>query len=437
MRIDELTLVNFRCFERRTFKFSERMNVLIGKNGTGKTAFADALAATLLPFPAELGGEERADFPAEDVRLKSIQKGREITFEPQSPCTIDARFRLGSDSVASTLTISRSPSALAAGGAGAMRHDTARLQQYALELASAVSKGEDVTLPVVAYFRTDRRWKASGEQASSDLLSPGSRLRGYATCLSSTSSYTQLASWFQRMEFIKSQEGEAPPMLDAAKKAIATCLEGWDEVLFHARLNDLVARTRDGSFMPFRMLSDGVRNMIGMVGEIAYRAALLNPHLGADAARKTPGIVLIDEIDLHLHPSWQRRVVDDLRRAFPEIQFFATTHSPIIVQSLRAGELIDLDGGPNDEYETRSVEDILEGVMGVPDVQRSKRWHAMRDAAAEYYRALREAKGASPEEMERLKTRLDELSAPFGNNPAYVAWLEMKRQVAGLGDPEP
>src|SRR5580704_3859906 len=91
---------------------------------------------------------------------------------------------------------------------------------------------------------------------------------------------------------------------------------------------------------------------------------------------------LIDEVDLHLHPSWQRRVIDDLRRAFPEIQFFATTHSPVIVQSLRAGELIDLDGDPG-EYEQRSVEDILEATMKVPDVQRSKRWHDMREAAAE------------------------------------------------------
>jgi predicted ATP-binding protein involved in virulence len=117
----------------------------------------------------------------------------------------------------------------------------------------------------------------------------------------------------------------------------------WDTVVYDVAGDELLGVFADGRRLPFRLLSDGVRNMLALVADVARRAATLNPHLGADAARKTPGVVLIDEVDLHLHPRWQRRVLDDLRRTFPLVQFVATTHSPFIVQSLGPGELLTLD----------------------------------------------------------------------------------------------
>lgn len=123
----------------------------------------------------------------------------------------------------------------------------------------------------------------------------------------------------------------------------------------------------------------------------------------------TPGVVLIDEIDLHLHPKWQRRVVDDLKKTFTKIQFVATTHSPFIIQSLREGELINLDKPTaTEEYENKSIEDITEYVMGVDIPQRSERYQKMMEAAQEYYRVLQDAKDAHPERIEELKTKLDE-----------------------------
>jgi predicted ATP-binding protein involved in virulence len=105
-----------------------------------------------------------------------------------------------------------------------------------------------------------------------------------------------------------------------------------------------------------------------MAADIAIRCATLNPQLGENAARETPGVVLIDEVDLHLHPRWQRRVVDDLLRSFPKIQFFGTTHSPFIIQSLRPIEgvlLLNLDNPQAGDFTNKSVEDITEEVQGV------------------------------------------------------------------------
>jgi predicted ATP-binding protein involved in virulence len=195
-----------------------------------------------------------------------------------------------------------------------------------------------------------------------------------------------------------------------------------------------LAKAKDGRLLPLRMLSDGVRNVLAMVADIAYRAAMLNPHLGRDAAKKTSGIVLIDEIDLHLHPSWQRHIVEDLHRTFPEIQFIATTHSPFIVQSLRKGKLLNLDPQESSEYYDQSIEDITENVMGVELPQKSERFLKMKAAAKEYYAVLEESQDASPELKEKLKIKLKELEMPYSDNPAYHAYLELKREAAGMSE---
>ncbi len=201
-------------------------------------------------------------------------------------------------------------------------------------------------------------------------VQPGSQMLGYVDCLEPASSQKQLVRWWKTMEMAGIQRGEKIRVLEAVKAAISNCLEDWDNVTYDLLEDEIIATAKDGNILPFRMLSDGVRNMLGMVADIAYRAGVLNPHLEGDSARQTPGIVLIDEIDLHLHPKWQRKVVEDLRRTFPEIQFFATTHSEHIVQSLRPGELINLDEREG-EYYNKSVEDITEDIMGVELPQRS------------------------------------------------------------------
>ncbi|ETW94960.1 MAG: hypothetical protein ETSY2_48875 [Candidatus Entotheonella gemina] len=173
--------------------------------------------------------------------------------------------------------------------------------------------------------------------------------------------------------------------------------------------------------------------MIAMVADIAYRMARLNPHLGPEVTRKTPGIVLIDELDLHLHPKWQRSVVNALKRTFPRVQFVATTHSPFIIQSLQPGELIHLGHEQISEYADQSIEDIAEDVMGVRMPQKSQRYIQMMDVATEYYKLLDEGKSArTDEELKIIKDRLDELLIPYSNNPAYQAYLKLHRAATGL-----
>ncbi|MGC7986033.1 AAA family ATPase, partial [Salmonella enterica] len=82
------------------------------------------------------------------------------------------------------------------------------------------------------------------------------------------------------------------------------------------------------------------------VGDIAMRCAHLNQHLGLAAAKDTPGVVLVDELDTNIHPNWQKTLIPSLKDHFENIQFIVTTHSPFVIQSLKGGKLIDLDSAP-------------------------------------------------------------------------------------------
>lgn len=434
MRIERIELKNFRSFESRAFELSPSFNVLIGDNGTGKTAILDALAIGAGALFLGLDGASPPGIHRDDVRRVAHGLGEVPTLEASYPAAVTCSGTVGEVSLDWARTLEGPNKHTTHGGASELAKLAARWNRQ-------VRTGKEVILPLVSYYGTGRLWlqRRARRASASDgarLLKPGSRLRGYQGCLDPSSDHKGFVSWFKTMELIQLQQGQPLGTLDAVKQALRTCLRGWDEVHYDVRLGTLVARNRDTQ-LPFDMLSDGVRNVLAMVGDIAYRAATLNPHLREQAPAKTPGVVLIDELDLHLHPLWQREVVDDLRKVFPEMQFVATTHSPFIIQSLQKNELINLDDRSKEALPSRSIEDIAEEVMGVEVPQRSHRHQEMMKAARAYYAALEKAKGARGKHLEELKRKMDELAAPFSDDVAYHAFLEMQRSAAKLpGDEE-
>ena len=139
----------------------------------------------------------------------------------------------------------------------------------------------------------------------------------------------------------------------------------------YSRYSQVVLTHKDiGSLEEWR-LSEGIRNVLGMVMDIAYRCCILNSHLGENAAKETEGIVLIDEVDMHLHPAWQQTILQDLKIAFPKLQFIVTTHSPQVLSTIRKehirivkdGELLELNAAIQTYGELSS--DVLYTVMEV------------------------------------------------------------------------
>ena len=248
--------------------------------------------------------------------------------------------------------------------------DAKAISEAAREAERRVRAGENVTLPLICTYGTERLWfEKSHHTRKSGVTSTRSRpsrLDGYRDSFNFTIQETALIDWIRDQSTVSPRTREDTIALRAVKRAITTCLEGIESLYYDGRYKDLVV-VLDQRPQLFKNLSDGQRIMLTLVGDLASRATILNPHLATAAAQDTPGIVLIDELDLHLHPKWQRRVIQDLKTAFPSLQFIATTHSPQLIGEAQPEEIRLLDGGettiPPRSFGIDSSR-VLEEVMG-------------------------------------------------------------------------
>ena len=171
------------------------------------------------------------------------------------------------------------------------------------------------------------------------------------------------------------------PGFEVVKGAVLRCVPGADDLWYDVDRSDIILSINEQAHT-FANLSAGQRMMVALIADIAIKMVMQNTHLIPEDGQfsfdtdlpevlsRTPGLVLIDELDAHLHPKWQRSVVGDLKRMFPSIQFVCTSHSPFVIQSLAPDELRTLDqSGPLlVEYANRSIEDIAE------DIEASERY---------------------------------------------------------------
>lgn len=402
MRVRELLLTNFRVFgEQARFQFSDRVTVIAGVNGKGKTAVMDALAllaSRLLPLisPARSGyrtmapTEVHAQAPRADLTLKVNCVGTPID------------FRLSYSRQTRKMTRNTIPAALR--------------DRVKKAYGDPTRAGDQA--PLVVYYTTDRAGFRLPRSLPSEL--PRDQALAYVRAIHSR--MIDYRDFMARYKVWTGPNGQSRNA-EAFSRALATFLEGFSD----PKIEELPLRLRvnkDGEALYLDQLSDGERSLLAIVADLVRRLSLANPEI-ADPLRGA-GVVLIDEIELHLHPTWQRTVIGKLRTTFPNIQFIATTHSPFVIQSLRAGELINLDPEEFGEYADKSIEDIAENVMGVDLPQKSERYRQMMEAAEEYFRLLREP-APTTTSVDAAEQRLNELSAPFSDDPAFQALLKLER----------
>jgi predicted ATP-binding protein involved in virulence len=368
MQIDQLEVTNFRCFEHLTLDLHPEFNVLIGDNGAGKTTVLEALTIAVAGWIQSLSGFPMPDVRAEDIRLIGRRIGSGTTFEAQNPLHAIARGATGGHKVNWARTL------LAQDGDQARRSMNDHLKTLTNELGRAVKDGEAVTLPLVAYYAAGRLCPSDGDQEQEEfLLTPRelSRLEGYRNALNARTSARGLTRWLAYQDYAAYQEKQESPVYRAVLNAMQGMVEGATDVRFDAKRLEIVVEFEGGAVHPLAHLSDGQRNMLALAGDIAMRTARLNPQFDADVLKQTPGVVLIDELDLHLHPRWQRHVAADLRRTFPKIQFVTTTHSPQIIGELRPENIIMLGENERNGLPTQSygmdTNFILRHAMNTPD----------------------------------------------------------------------
>ncbi|WP_295389196.1 AAA family ATPase [uncultured Thiodictyon sp.] len=361
MRLTRLTLKNFRCFDTLTIAFDEDLTVLIAPNGQGKTTILDAIRIALWPyvnaFDVVSGTMPGSGIDIDDVMIHSAGQATPQNMEPRLPSVISASAVIGGQEIdwcrsrekvsGGSKTTTRDAKPLAE--TGSAYQSKIRLDD---ECDSETSK--EFQLPVLAYYGTGRLWirrkLTPQRQTSSSVFS---RTYAYLGCLDSASDYASFMDWFfynftgdfeektkkfEREGMLGLFQSSTPysEILGAVSNSVDQLMRdaGWSGLRYSPAKQTLVMSHAELGELKVDQLSDGQRNMVAMVGDIAYRCVRLNPHLGARAPLETEGIVLIDEIDMHLHPQWQQVVLAGFQEAFPKIQFIVTTHSPQVLTSI-------------------------------------------------------------------------------------------------------
>lgn len=451
MKIKEIEITNFRCFGQLRLKLHPELTVLTAVNGGGKTTLLDALRVALWPFVKgfDLGSQtgKSATVQIEDVRIARVGQ----SMEAQLPSKVQAEGFWTTEDNRPRSWLQQRESIKPRTNTKALTQ-TKSLTAYAKELQQDVRQGgsvssEELSLPLIVYLGTGRLWyqgryNSEVEDAEPDLNSQ-SRLWAYQNCLTATSSYKQFEKWFgdifksYRELQIAELEGETadPQLLNSFKSAIETVQTainalteeetGWRNLQYRSSQNQqLVMEHPEQGFVPLSQLSDGLRNIVVMVSDIAFRCYKLNPHLGADAARETPGVALIDEVDMFLHPSWQQRIIAALRQAFPRIQFVVTTHSPQVLSTVPAESIriLSAEGVETPLQQSKGVASNLvmadvQHVDAVPDLPEAH-W-------LQRYKALLSQTQLSPEQAEEKGRLAVNIERHFGLH--HPEWLECQR----------
>jgi predicted ATP-binding protein involved in virulence len=361
MRIDKLRLKNFRCFSDIEIGLNEKLTVLVAENGQGKSALLDAIRIGLWPFVScfDIAKNAKADagngIAIGDVRLVKMAHG-DMARQLPAEITVTGDYGKGKNS---TWTRYRDKEAKSTqtkdkGAAKLLKHWATQLQANSRDERLA----SQVELPVFGYYGTGRLWsqkklteaaKGKDDTTEADFFI---RTFAYLNCLDPASSYKHFKEWFTwafeslREQQIHKMEGRpngrelqtAQDRIHVIQKAIDAFLKpvtGWHTLEYSvSREKSLILHHDTHGFLDAEQLSDGIRSMLAMVGDIAYRCIKLNPQMGVDAAFKTSGVVMIDEVDMHLHPRWQQLVLGQLQEAFPKIQFVVTTHSPQVLTTI-------------------------------------------------------------------------------------------------------
>ena len=381
MKIKELYLKNFRCFEETKIDFNTDYTIFVGINGAGKSSILNAIQIMLYPFILSSRFDHRRGLcyycnlkderilKETDITTKTKQMGSILNQELQYPMILKSIFQKSEDiEIPLEYTLNKSHITTS--------FETEPLIEYVRDLQNQVTKDEKTILPVIAYYTTKRQWEKTGQENINEILFMP-QMNGYTKALSAEPfNITKMRHWFSRMLLITRKK----PVLEfeAVRNAIANCYKEIDDreelqevkIDYDAEKEDIEIQMYfedKTEILPLSYLSDGMKSILAIVSDIAYRMATLNPNLLDNVIKETDGIVMIDEIDMHLHPSWQRKIVDSLTKTFPKVQFIFTTHSPTVLTNAPKENIKIISNGnvfdTNINTYGRDVNSILREIM--------------------------------------------------------------------------
>lgn len=426
MKINKVEIVNFKIFVETEFCFNENFNLIIGVNGSGKTSLLRALAISLAGWANAYIKDDKNLRPIEENEIREIQKNNRFdktkeTFIKSTGKAIivdDGNNEKHIDIEWKRKRTEEKPdteiNCWVKYQGYPKWYSYATFSNLGRSTLNFIEKGNDFDLPIIAFYECDRLWLAEDRLNIEDTAKRQySRFTPYTDCFHTGANHTAIGEWLLKYELVKLQQKKETPILNAIKSAARNALENCTDISFDFEEGRVIVDFEGKKSIPFEHLSDGQRTLLGLFCDIARRAAILNPHFEGEANEKTNGVVLIDELDLHLHPKWQMNIIENLRKTFPNIQFICTTHSPILLRSIEREKIIILENGKQSQLEFftkgRDINSILYDLMGVPN--RTKEYENKVDNIFGFL---------DDENIQKAEEILNELKKDYGEKDSVV-----------------
>lgn len=336
MLLNHVTIENFKGIEKCDITFDKGFNLLIGDNGAGKTSILEAISVGLGGFIAGIEDVTTRHFTKDEIRIVMENTGDGL-YNCRYMSTVSVKCEALVDMLPYEWT--RKKNSLKSSRTTVEPRDICRK-------AYIMANEPGYVLPVLNYQSAERMWRQKGQISENVISNKFYRTAGYESCLEEASNIKMLMNWIRHMEKQAWKNRKTIAEYEAVKNTLLIFMKKMsdDEVCgieYDDRSDELVYYLGK-EYLPIRALSAGYQSLIWMVLDIAFRMALLNPDM-KEKINETPGVVLIDELDMHLHPKWQWNVVTALKETFPNVQFIAATHSPIIISSCKSERLIAVD----------------------------------------------------------------------------------------------
>lgn len=443
MQLKSLSIEGFRGFkDRQEIIFPENGEplVILGVNGAGKTAVLEAIRAAVAPFVLDL----------EDYHYTNELP--DSTIDPEKYLK-RAKKELALQLTANDIHISLKQAKInlrwghQSGDSSVLTGEQLDLRRYkGLEIQALsygtyrmalefLDKEKKPKLPVISYYASDRNIRES----SLAFLEEGSETSLYTNALTTGPvNFKRFFSWYRFTEDIENEQrlGQEDfsykhPQLEAVRQAIMQMMgdEFKDLRIQRSPYVDMILK-KQGAQLSVMQLSSGEKALLALAGDLAMRLALANE--GEEHPLRGTGVVMIDEIDLHLHPSWQRKVVSRLRQTFPNIQFILTTHSPLIINRLPAESLYYLDN-----QQCFAAKDAPEQFRSYgANIAKILSWqggeHILHQAATEAINEI--GMLIQDDEIEAAKAALNELKSKIDPNHPDLVNLETDLELKVVGN---
>ena len=363
MYLKQVTIENFRGIENMTLDFHPGINLLIGNNGVGKTTVLEAIVAGLGACFKDIPVANAVSIKQTDVRqeLQVVDGSPSVRYH--APVRISCEMQIGEEVYAwSRVRKDESPNAKPI---IEYPDKEKRIADWFRESSNDVR----MSLPVLNYQSIDRvAGSKRGDFSSSKQLND--RRCGYTGCFDSVLDDKFIRKWCYAMM----RKRGTSPRYDLFREAVCRVMGRMDENSTAPDIDFSEEFGADGDFvyaekgnpLPISFLSAGYQSALWMVMEIAFRALQLNP--GIRDLQDIFGIVLIDEVDTHLHPKWQWNVLNALHETFPNVQFIVTTHAPIVIASCKDADILSIESSqlakPIDPVYGYDIQDVIQHTQG-------------------------------------------------------------------------